>query len=214
MNRDLDFAFAGGVDISLDTFELVGFSKTGALTQKDMTVYDRKASGFIPGEGCGFVCMKRLEDAQRDNDYIYAILHGWGLSTDGKGGITAPNSKGQARAIRRAYERAGYRMQEIDFIEGHGTGTTVGDRIELNGIALALGEDAPPRSCGVTSFKSIVGHTKAASGIGGFIKAVVAVNQRIIPPLANCTEPNPVFDDSAKSLIRSFRERFVNRAPF
>ncbi|HWR98290.1 MAG TPA: SDR family NAD(P)-dependent oxidoreductase [Candidatus Methanoperedens sp.] len=199
-NRDLDLALAGGVDVSLDPFELVGFAKTGALTSKEMRVYDRRASGFIPGEGCGFVVLKRLEDARSDGDYVYAVLRGYGISSDGRGGITAPSAKGQAAAIRRAYERAGYEMTEIAFVEGHGTGTAVGDPAELEGIALALGAAALPRSCGVTSFKSIVGHTKAAAGIGGFIKAVMAVNRRVLPPTAGCSEPHPIFDDVARAL--------------
>ena len=200
VSGDLDIALAGGVDISLDTFELIGFAKTGALTASDMTVYDRKASGFIPGEGCGFVVLKRLEDARRDGDFVYAILHGWGISSDGKGGITAPSKIGQSKALRRAYEKADYNTHDLDFIEGHGTGTPVGDRTELEGISLAVNSDGEiaPRSIGVTSFKSLVGHTKAAAGVGGFIKAVMAVNQRVIPPTCGCKDPNPVFETSVQ----------------
>lgn len=200
---DLDLALAGGVDISLDPFELIGFAKTNALTMKDMTVYDRRGSGFIPGEGCGFVMLKRLEDAKRDKDYIYATIHGWGISSDGGGtGLTAPLAEGQARAIRRAYERSSYDMDDLDFIEGHGTGTTVGDKVELTAIsqAMDLASAQEGRSCGVTSLKSIIGHTKAASGIGAFIKTVLAVNRRVTPPTAGCKEPNPVFIDKALSL--------------
>jgi enediyne polyketide synthase len=199
---DLDMALAGGVDISLDTFELVGFSKTGALTSQDMAVYDKKASGFIPGEGSGFVVLKRLEDARASNDYIYAILNGWGISSDGKGGLTAPSAKGQSIAIRRAYERANYGLKDVTFVEGHGTGTPVGDRAEIEGIVQALEPDAQTsnRNCGITSLKTLVGHTKAAAGIGGFIKAVMAVNQRIVPPLAGCKDPNELFETVAKPL--------------
>ncbi|MFM6307526.1 MAG: acyltransferase domain-containing protein, partial [Dolichospermum sp.] len=186
----------------LDTFELIGFAKTGALTASDMTVYDKRASGFIPGEGCGFVVLKRLEDAQRDGNYIYATINGWGISSDGKGGITAPSKIGQSKALLRAYQKAGYSPHTLSFIEGHGTGTAVGDRTELEGIALAMSQhgEIVPRSVGMTSFKSIVGHTKAASGIGAFIKSVIAVNQRILPPTAGCKEPNPIFDTSAQCL--------------
>lgn len=167
-----------------------------------MNVYDRKASGFIPGEGCGFVVLKRLEDARADGDYVYAVIQGWGISSDGKGGITAPSKIGQSKALRRAYDKAYYNSHDLDFIEGHGTGTPVGDRTELEGIALAIAADGEiaPRSVGVTSFKSLVGHTKAAAGIGGFIKAVMAVNQRVIPPTAGCKELNPVFHDTVKSV--------------
>ena len=203
VEKDLDLVIAGGVDISLDPFELVGFAKTGALTQGDMTVYDRRGSGFIPGEGCGFVVLKRLKDAQKNKDEIYAILHGWGISSDGgNAGITAPSAKGQAQAIKKAYEKAPYGMEELNFIEGHGTGTAVGDRIELEGISLAMQAfgKIPERNCGMTSLKSIIGHTKAASGIGGLIKAIMAVNRRVIPPTASCRLPHPAFDNQAKVL--------------
>lgn len=198
MSGDLDIALAGGVDVSLDTMELIGFAKTGALTNADMKVYDRRASGFIPGEGCGFVVLKRYEDAEAAGDYIYARIKGWGISGDGKGGITAPSRFGQSKALLRAYQKAGYQGSEIDFIEGHGTGTPVGDREELEGIAIAINHHQPtkPRRVGVTSFKSLFGHTKAAAGIGGLIKTILAVNQKVIPPIAGCQEPNPVFADS------------------
>jgi acyl transferase domain-containing protein/NAD(P)-dependent dehydrogenase (short-subunit alcohol dehydrogenase family) len=202
VNKNLDLAVAGGVDISLDPFELVGFAKTKALTSKEMTVYDRRASGFIPGEGCGFVVLKRLEDARADQNYVYAVLRGWGISSDGAGvGITAPSGSGQSIALNRAYELAGYSPRELAFIEGHGTGTKVGDIAELKGIALAMDvKDEEKRFCGVTSFKSLVGHTKAAAGIGGFIKAVMAVNRRVLPPMAGGKEPNDEFANSARCL--------------
>ncbi len=203
---NLDLALAGGVDISLDTFEMIGFAKTRALAQKEMNVYDRRGSGFIPGEGCGFVVLKRLEDAINDKNYIYAVVHGWGISSDGKStGLTAPSAQGQSEALKRAYSSAPYGMESLKFLEGHGTGTTLGDRIELEGIALAMGDDAllvenSHRCCAMTSLKSIIGHCKAASGIGGLIKSVMAVNQRIIPPTAGCRDPHPVFDIKAKRL--------------
>ncbi len=200
---DLNLALVGGVDVSLDPFELVGFSKTGALTKKDMAVYDRAGSGFIPGEGCGFILLKRLEDAKRDNNYIYAVLHGWGIASDGSGtSITAPNPAGQARALRKVYAKAPYDMDSLHFIEGHGTGTAVGDLVEIKGIVLAMDKGPEPltRGCGVTSLKSIIGHAKAASGIGGFIKTVMAVNRRVLPPTASCRVPLPLFDNEAKYL--------------
>jgi enediyne polyketide synthase len=201
-NGDLDMALAGGVDVSLDTFELIGFAKVGALSASDMKVYDRRASGFIPGEGCGFVTLKRLEDARQAGDYIYGVIQGWGISSDGKGGITAPSSVGQSKALCRAYEKADYSIHDLDFVEGHGTGTPVGDRAEIEGISMAIATEGelPSRSVGITSFKSLVGHTKAAAGIGGFIKALIAVNQRVLPPTAGCQELNPVFETNARSL--------------
>jgi enediyne polyketide synthase len=201
-NKDLDVALVGGVDVSLDPFELVGFAKVGALSPTQMRVYDRAANGFTPGEGCGFVVLKRLCDARADGDYVYATVRGWGLSSDGAGGITAPSTTGQALAIRRAYKRAGYSPELLHFVEGHGTGTPAGDPVELKAISSAMQSYGAgrPRSCGVTSFKSIVGHTKAAAGIGGFIKATIAANRRVIPPTSGCLDPNPIFNEEARVL--------------
>ena len=201
----MDLALAGGVDISLDPFELVGFSRAGALAKDQMRVYDQRAAGFLPGEGCGFVLLKRLNDALRDKNYVYAVIKGWGISSDGKGGIMEPSSSGQSFAIGRAYKDLPYKISDVDFVEGHGTGTTKGDKVELEGIASAIEKSTTKghkgiHSCGVTSFKSIVGHTKAAAGVGGLIKAVLAVNQRVLPPTASCSEPNEVFQDKAKVL--------------
>ncbi|UCH23036.1 MAG: SDR family NAD(P)-dependent oxidoreductase [Deltaproteobacteria bacterium] len=203
---DLDLALAGGVDVSLDPFELIGFSKTNALSSGEMNVYDRRGSGFIPGEGCGFVVLKRYAEAIEDGNYIYATLHGWGISSDGGNvSITAPSVSGQALAIKRAYLNAGYGIASLDFIEGHGTGTVVGDRVELEALASVTSEKNPQqkntsRHWGITSLKSIIGHSKAASGVGGFIKAVMAVNRRICPPTAGCRYPNRVFEETARSL--------------
>ncbi len=205
---DLDMALAGGVDVSLDPFELVGFAKAGALAMDDMRVYDRRGGGFIPGEGAGFVVLKRLEDARRDGDYVYAVLHGWGVSSDGAGtGVTAPNPDGQALALERAYTRAPYDIGDLDFIEGHGTGTTVGDRVELEAVSKAMGGCDPGkgRFCGMTSLKSIIGHAKAASGIGGFIKGVMAVNRRVRPPTAGCEKPHDLFGEKAGNLFPVLR---------
>ena len=137
-----------------------------------MRVYDQRAAGFLPGEGCGFVLLKRLNDAIRDKNYVYATIKGWGISSDGKGGIMEPSSSGQSFAIERAYKDLPYKISDVDFVEGHGTGTIKGDKVELEGISSAIensisGVRKDNHSCGVTSFKSIVGHTKAAAGVGG-----------------------------------------------
>ncbi|WP_319405545.1 SDR family NAD(P)-dependent oxidoreductase [uncultured Desulfosarcina sp.] len=218
VEQDLDMAIVGGVDISLDPFELIGFAKTGALTDGDMTVYDRGGKGFIPGEGCGFMVIKPLAAARRDGDRVYAVIHGWGISSDGGGsGITAPSVSGQALALERAYQHAPHGIKDLDFIEGHGTGTTVGDRTELEAIARVIGRIPVPRGqlrpCGITSLKSILGHTKAASGIGGLIKAVMAVNRRVVPPTAACTEPHQAFDAAARRLypVRLGRQEPADR---
>ncbi len=193
----VDACLAGGVDISMDPFELVGFAKARALSPTEMRVYDRRGNGFIPGEGSGFVVLKRLADARAAGDRVYAVLQGWGVASDGRNAITAPKVAGQARAIRAAWARSG----RPDFVEGHGTGTAVGDKVELEAIAQAASDTSGEgRAVGVTSLKSILGHTKAAAGIGAFLKAVVAANRRVLPPTAGCGEPNPVFDGAARAL--------------
>jgi enediyne polyketide synthase len=206
-SNDLDLALAGGVDISLDPFELVGFSRNGALSKSEIRPYDRRGDGFIAGEGGGLVVLKRLEDAQADGDCVYAVIRGWGMASDGRAGIMQPVASQQAAAVERAAARAGCKLQELDFIEGHGTGTRAGDRTELEGVALAMASEpgatrtAPERSCGIGSLKSLIGHTKATAGVASLIKAVAAVNRRVVPPTAGCDEPNEAFNGAAERLF-------------
>src|SRR5581483_9368809 len=134
---DLDVALAGGVDISLDPFELVGFAKTGALAEKEMYIFDARSNGFFPGEGCGFVVLMRHSDALAQKRHIYALIQGWGLSSDGNGGITRPEVAGQLLALQRAYRRAPWGIDTVEYFEGHGTGTAVGDATELQTISQA-----------------------------------------------------------------------------
>ncbi|HET9217394.1 MAG TPA: type I polyketide synthase, partial [Terriglobia bacterium] len=190
-----DLVLAGGIDISLDPFELVGFAKVGALTDSDIRVYDQRASGFLPGEGCGIVVLKRMEDAVRDGNRIYGIVRGVGYSSDGRGGITAPSVSGQKLAVDRAYYMAGYSFADVELIEGHGTGTPVGDKVELQTFLEAKvrhGATAEHR-CGIGSIKSIIGHTKAAAGVAGFIKAVLSVYHQVQPPTMGLAVPNELF---------------------
>jgi enediyne polyketide synthase len=195
---EFDVALAGGVDISLDPFELVGFAKVGALSEGLARVYDRRAEGFLPGEGCGIVVLKRLEDAEAAGNRIYAVIRGWGRSSDGRGGLTAPSSEGQALSMRRAYEKAGYTLADVDLVEGHGTGTPVGDAVELKAVDMTLRHhQAPPEHrCGIGSIKSNIGHTKAAAGVAGLLKAVMALQHRILPPTQSLRLPHQVFLDS------------------
>lgn len=192
---DLDVALAGGVDLSLDPFELIGFAKVTALAKERMWVYDRKSNGFLPGEGCGFVVLMRLEDAIRDNRRIYASLLGWGMSSDGHGGMTRPEVSGQRMALQRAYAKAGIPIDSVTLFEGHGTGTPVGDPIEVSGVTSLLqsalpSENIHPRFIG--SVKANIGHTKAAAGIAGVIKAMMALHHDVIPPITGCSEPREV----------------------
>src|SRR6185436_3402059 len=135
-------ALAGGVDLSLDPFELVGFAKAGALAAEEMRVYDARPTGFLPGEGCGFVVLMKRARAVEQGRRIYALIRGWGVSSDGSGGITRPEVAGQLLAIRRAYQRAGLGIETVAYFEGHGTGTAVGDATELQALTRARREAA------------------------------------------------------------------------
>src|SRR5919202_815644 len=188
---DLDAALAGGVDLSIDPFELVGFAKAGALAREEMRVYDRRSAGFWPGGGGGFVVLMRLEDALAGARRIYAVIRGWGVSSDGSAGITRPEAEGQMLALERAYRRAGYGIETVAYFEGHGTGTSVGDATELKALSSArrLADPcAPPAAVG--SVKANIGHTKAAAGVARLMKAAMALHTQTLPPTTGCREPH------------------------
>ncbi|GAA0458615.1 polyketide synthase [Actinoplanes capillaceus] len=198
LDGDLDVAIAGGVDLSIDPFEIVGFAKTGALAKTEMRVYDRGSNGFWPGEGCGMVVLMREDDAARTDRRVYATIAGWGISSDGSGGITRPEVDGHRLALRRAYERAGFGIDTVALFEGHGTGTAVGDTAELTAltearaqaVAASAGGTATPAAIG--SVKAMIGHTKAAAGVAGLLKAILAVHHRVLPPTVGCVDPHPL----------------------
>ena len=196
---DVNVVLAGGVDLSLDPFELVGFARTGALAGDRMRVYDAGSDGFIPGEGCGAVLLKRYADAQRDGDTIHAVIRGWGVSSDGKGGLTRPAVRGQILALKRAYERAGIAPSAVPYFEGHGTGTTIGDEVELSALTQVRGTSnvAP---AWISSLKANIGHTKAAAGVAGFIKAVMALKNQVIPPSVGTRDPHPILKENPSGL--------------
>lgn len=198
---DLDVALTGGVDLSIDPFELVGFAKVGALATDSMWVYDARSAGFWPGEGCGLVVLMRHDRALAERRPVYAVIRGWGVSSDGSGGITRPEVEGQLLALRRAYRRAGYTPDTVAYFEGHGTGTAVGDTTELQALTRARREanpDAPPAA--VSSVKANIGHTKAAAGVAGLIKAAMALHAQILPPATGCDEPHQELRGDAPAL--------------
>ncbi|SDJ98314.1 enediyne polyketide synthase [Actinopolyspora mzabensis] len=180
---DLDVVLAGGVDLSIDPFEMIGFAKTGALASNEMKVYDRDSNGFWPGEGSGVLVLMRHRDALARGCRIYASITGWGVSSDGKGGITRPEAAGHRLALRRAYQRAGYGPGTVGYFEGHGTGTAVGDATEIEALSSARDEDDPTAApAALSTIKGNFGHTKAAAGAAGLIKASLAVFHQVIPP--------------------------------
>lgn len=189
---DAEVAVAGGVDLSIDPFELVGFAKTGALAAGEMRVYDRRSAGFWPGEGCGMLVLTTEEAALARGQRIYALIAGWGVSSDGSGGITRPEAAGQRLAMERAYARAGFGAGTVGYLEGHGTGTAVGDATEISAITATrtAADPTAPRAV-LGTVKANIGHTKAAAGAAGLIKAVLAVHRRTIPPTTGCPDPHP-----------------------
>jgi acyl transferase domain-containing protein/NAD(P)-dependent dehydrogenase (short-subunit alcohol dehydrogenase family)/acyl carrier protein len=195
-----DMAVTGGVDTLNDIFMHMCFSKTPILSPtEDVRPFSKDADGSILGEGIGIMVFKRLEDAERDGDRIYAVIRGVGTSSDGRSNsIYAPLAEGQMAALRRAYEQAGIHPQTIELIESHGTGTRVGDAVEFKGLNLVFSgqEDAdaaaPPRNwCALGSVKSMIGHTKAAAGAAGLIKTVLSLYHKVLPPTLKVGEPDP-----------------------
>ncbi len=188
---DVNIAIAGGVDLSLDPFELAGFSRLGALASEKMRVFDAHSSGFWPGEGCGMVVLMRQEDALAQGHTPYALIRGWGVSSDGHGGLTRPEVAGQMLALRRAYERSGYGIDSVGYFEGHGTGTSIGDATELQALSRARREaEAQSSRAAVGSIKANIGHTKAAAGVAGLIKAAMSVHAKVLPPTTGCDQPH------------------------
>jgi enediyne polyketide synthase len=202
---DVDVAIAGGVDLSLDPFELAGFSSLGALASDRMRVFDAHSSGFWPGEGCGMVVLMRHEDALAGQHTPYAVIRGWGISSDGNGGITRPEIAGQSLALRRAYERSGYGIDSVAYFEGHGTGTSIGDAVELQALSQSRRESGAARPAALGSIKANIGHTKAAAGVAGLMKTTMALHAAILPPTTGCDHPHPELAASAPAL-RVLRE--------
>lgn len=197
---DFDVAIAGGVDLSIDPFEIIGFAKTGALAKTEMRLYDERSNGFWPGEGCGMVVLMREEDAIAAGRTPMATLAGWGVSSDGAGGMTRPELSGYQLAMQRAYDRAGFGIGSVPYFEGHGTGTPVGDDLELTAVSTARHQSGAEGRAAIGSVKAQIGHTKAAAGVAGLIKAVQAVRHGVLPPTIGCTRPHPRFGDEDSTI--------------
>ncbi|WP_404361022.1 type I polyketide synthase [Methylotuvimicrobium sp. KM1] len=198
---DLDAVLVGGVDLSLDPFELIGFSRVGALSRDGMRVYDRNPRGFLPGEGCGFALLMRHDEALGRGLRCNGFIRGWGISSDGSGGITRPEIMGQQLAMQRAYRRAGYGIDTVPLFEGHGTGTAVGDEVELAALSELLAGNRTPATIG--SIKANIGHTKAAAGMAGLIKALMALHSQILPPATGVDQPHRIFEQGNLQLLET-----------
>ncbi len=187
-----DMMLAGGVQASMPAQIYMLFCRLGALSREGIRPFDSKASGTLLGEGVGFLTLKRLADAERDGDRIYALLKGVGTSSDGKAmGLLTPRFEGQILAVQRAYEETGIDPRTVRLIEAHGTGIPVGDQTEIQTLTHIFGPREPQQPwCAVGSVKSMIGHCIPASGTASVIKMALSLYHKVLPPTL-CDEVNP-----------------------
>jgi 3-oxoacyl-(acyl-carrier-protein) synthase/3-hydroxymyristoyl/3-hydroxydecanoyl-(acyl carrier protein) dehydratase len=188
-----DAMLAGGVSRPDCLYTQMGFTQLRALSPSGRCApFDESSDGLVVGEGAGVVLLKRLDDAIRDGDRIYGVIHSIGLSNDIGGSLLAPDSEGQVRAMRQAYEAAGWQPQDIDLIECHGTGTPMGDPVEVRSLRTLWGDRGwEPGRCAIGSVKSMIGHLLTAAGAAGLIKVLLALHEKMLPPSANYRHSAP-----------------------
>jgi 8-amino-7-oxononanoate synthase len=189
----IDSAVAGGAYINLTPDNLISFTRIGAISPTGACrPFDVKADGFVQGDGVGVVYLKRLDDALRDGDRIHALIQGTGANNDGRGeGPMTPRVEGQMRALRAAYENAGFSPATVAFFEAHGTATNVGDPAEIEALGTALRDAKVDSPALIGSVKGVIGHAMSAAGIAGLIKAVKMIENRVAPAQPNFTKANP-----------------------
>ena len=198
-----DMMITGGVDMDNSVYAYLCFSKTPAFSRGEKSQpFDKDSAGMLIGEGIGMILLKRLEDAERDQDRIYAVIKGIGTSSDGRSkSIYAPRSEGQIIALERAYQDAGFSPATIGMIEAHGTGTAAGDVAEVNALKMLFEKhDTPKDQVALGSVKSQVGHTKNAAGVAGLIKTTLSLYHKILPATINIQDPNPKLGLDASAL--------------
>jgi len=199
LNRKCDLALVGGIFMLPDVQYPIIFCQLRALSQQSqIRPFDKKADGTIIGEGVGTLILKRLEDAKRDGDVIYAVIKGIGTSSDGKASsVTAPRVEGEELALKRAYEMSGVSPQTIELIEAHGTGTPVGDSAEIEALTRVFGTRGESYPwCALGTIKSMIGHTMQAAGAAGLIKAALAIYNKVLPSTLHCDEPHPALEQT------------------
>ncbi len=192
----MDAMLTGGVSRANSLYTQIGFSQLQALSRQGRCCpFDVNGDGLIVGEGAGIVMLKRMEDALRDHDRIYGIIRGAGLSNDIEGNLLAPNSDGQLRAMRSAYQQADWQPWDVDLIECHATGTPMGDAVELESLRQLWKEAPEPQhSAVIGSVKANIGHLLTGAGAAGLIKVVLAIKNRTLPPMANFAQANPALE--------------------
>jgi acyl transferase domain-containing protein len=188
-----DYAVTGGVELACNTRDMVLCSALGLLSHSRNAPFDQGADGFTPGDGCGLFLLKRYADARADGDEILGVVRGIGASNDAKS-LIAPDLEGQLLAMRRAFAEAGFGPADVDYLEAHGTGTKVGDRVEIAAAARMYGGERRARPLRVGSAKSSFGHTFAAAGSAGLLRTLLAMRAGTLPPNANLRALNPALD--------------------
>ncbi len=199
--RESDLALAGGVSLILRPETQIAMAKWGMLSPNGRCYsFDSRADGFVRGEGCGVIVLKRLTDAVRDGDRVLAVVRGSAVNQDGRSnGLTAPNTIAQQDVIRSALHTANVTAGSVNYIEAHGTGTGLGDPIEFEALADQYGRGEA--QCALGAVKSNFGHLEAAAGIAGFIKAALSVQRSQIPPNLNFAQWNPAIDHKSTRLF-------------
>lgn len=195
--KECDMALAGGVNLILSPEISLNFSKAQMMAADDhCKTFAATADGYVRGEGCGVIVLKRLSDAVANGDNILAVIRGSAVNQDGRSsGLTAPNGPAQEAVIRQALLNAGVEPNQVDYLETHGTGTPLGDPIEVNALAAVLGQNrSPDKPLLIGSVKTNVGHLEAAAGIAGIIKVVLSLQHQEIPPHLNLKELSPHLD--------------------
>ncbi len=200
-----DIMIAGGVHTGQNAAFWSIFAQLGAMSrQQQIKPFSNDADGLLIGEGCGFVVLKRLEDAIRDQDKIYAVIKGVGISSDGNGtSVMSPSVKGQLKALQQAWTNAELDENQIGYIEAHGTGTPLGDKTELQTLAQFFGKEESAKIAGIGSVKSNIGHAMPAAGIAGLIKTCLALHHDTLPPTLYCENPTP---DMQKTIFEPVQE--------
>ncbi|MFZ0240480.1 MAG: beta-ketoacyl synthase N-terminal-like domain-containing protein, partial [Desulfobacterales bacterium] len=210
-----DMVVTGGVDTLNDIFMHMCFAKTRILSPTgDARPFSKDADGTVLGEGVGLLVVKRLADAEKDGDRIYAVIRGIGSASDGKSqSIYAPRPEGQAMALQNAYANAGIDPNTVELIEAHGTGTRVGDKVEFQALSRVFGDrTAAEPDCAIGSVKSMIGHAKAAAGAAGLIKSVLALHHKILPPTLKAEQPDPELGiDSSRFYLNAVNRPWLPR---
>jgi acyl transferase domain-containing protein len=192
--KESDLALAGGINLILSPEVMVSFSQARMLAADGRSkTFDAAADGYVRGEGCGMVVLKRLSDAEAAGDTILGLIRGSAVNQNGSsGGLTVPSDAAQQRVIKRALLQAGAAPNEVDYVEAHGTGTSLGDPIEIEALAKVYGQGREPGNPLLTgSVKTNIGHLEPASGVAGLIKVLLSFRHETIPAHLHFTQPNP-----------------------